>query len=643
MTTRNFILLTTFLASIFGASYSYQALADDSFKSTIETSKIEDDIKDLNIQPNDLTSSGVFYVAEDCYSGVYNQNYNLYLYYYNKDFINDVFPVNSNLNFVTIGNEIKTDGTFTSYFTFKVDIVDYNDNKSYCKLRLSNVDDKKSLFNSQDNTNYIRNYYISSIELKMSDNSIVRSSHSVNFEYTGFAKYMYLGNLESTLNIKSKEMDVLDLDVKHDYYRIDNNQETSEMDMKTDIFTASFSIDKSFLEKYGEISGIKYQYYNYKTPWIAYIKNEVDYNGLKAVEGNTYKREEYQALKDFDIDLKSFSYVTKTLKDSEYISTAFQCFAYNNDDFGNDKYKPFGVYYPRTLLDQPELIQNEITVPLIFKDSEADWENKDHFIDRTEVKDIVLKGESKWDGNESSLNISNNVLDYDNEKKGYNLISLESLDETISISKDYEISGWDWFWNGLTFHGDRNEDPVAKELKLFQSLTNEDYVEFNANKDSFLLNNCISEDLANSIFAEADFDNQATYLFRYKNSNFKASNFFVQDFESGFPPNSQGIVYQSSVVLDFNIISFTFTKDGTSTVIPVVHEPFDEYTDLSHESNKGFNWVKFIFICIVTIILFLLLYPILIPVIKFIIDILIKMIKLPFKLIKSLFSKNRKE
>lgn len=632
MTNKNFILLITFFASILGASYSSEVIEDSTYISNIEKSNVEDDIKELDIQPKDYLSSGIFYVAEDCYTGVYNENYNIYLYYYNKEFTSDVYLVNSTLNTINIGGEIKDDGTFSSYLTFNVDIVNYNTSKSLYKLKLKNDSDKRKLFELQDNTNYVRNYYISSSQFKMSDGTINRSLHSVSFEYTGFAKYMYLGNTESTINVKSNEMDVLDLEVKHDYYRLDNNYETDRVDMKTDIFTASFSIDKSFLDKYGEVAGIKYSYYNYKTPWIAYIKKQEDYLPLKEIEGQVFNEEQFKALDSESYDLKDFCFETRTIYNGEFVPT-YYCTDVSVPTGMIDKGK-FGVGG----MDHDFVLSNEIKVPVIMYDESANWSDNDHLIDRTEVKSIVLKGADSWNGNEKDLNVSTNIWEYDGENRGYNEILLESLNDSITISSDYELSGWDWFINGLTWHGERNEEVLVNEVPLFQKLTKEDEINFYSNKEAYLKNNYISETLGNDVFSDINFDDKVTYLFRYKDSKFKASNFFVQDYHSSFEPASQGITYQSSVVLNFNLISFTFSKDGTSTVIPVVHQPFDEYTDLSHESNKGFDWMMVIYIVIAVIVL-LILSPILIPLISFVLKLVIQIISLPFKIVGKLFSK----
>ena len=90
---------------------------------------------------------------------------------------------------------------------------------------------------------------------------------------------------------------------------------------------------------------------------------------------------------------------------------------------------------------------------------------------------------------------------------------------------------------------------------------------------------------------------------------------------------------QETVNLDFDIIDVTFTKDGVSTVIPVVSDPIDNIPGITPPANTtdddGPEWWRIV----LAVLLLLIVLVILAPVLPYIGQAIVWVISLPFRLI----------
>ena len=130
----------------------------------------------------------------------------------------------------------------------------------------------------------------------------------------------------------------------------------------------------------------------------------------------------------------------------------------------------------------------------------------------------------------------------------------------------------------------------------------------------------------------------AVYLFRYQVSDYisaEASLFEPDNFIGNAWSQTDTNAYfaQETVNLDFDIIDVTFTKDGVSTVIPVVSDPIDNIPGITPPANTtdddGPEWWRIV----LAVLLLLIVLVILAPVLPYIGQAIVWVISLPFRLI----------
>ena len=128
------------------------------------------------------------------------------------------------------------------------------------------------------------------------------------------------------------------------------------------------------------------------------------------------------------------------------------------------------------------------------------------------------------------------------------------------------------------------------------------------------------------------------YLFRYQVSDYisaEASLFEPDNFIGNAWSQTDTNAYfaQETVNLDFDIIDVTFTKDGVSTVIPVVSDPIDNIPGITPPANTtdddGPEWWRIV----LAVLLLLIVLVILAPVLPYIGQAIVWVISLPFRLI----------
>ena len=137
------------------------------------------------------------------------------------------------------------------------------------------------------------------------------------------------------------------------------------------------------------------------------------------------------------------------------------------------------------------------------------------------------------------------------------------------------------------------------------------------------------------------------YLFRYQVSDYisaEASLFEPDNFIGNAWSRTDTNAYfaQETVNLDFDIIDVTFTKDGVSTVIPVVSDPIDNIPGITPPANTtdddGPEWWRIV----LAVLLLLIVLVILAPVLPYIGQAIVWVISLPFRLIGRIINSIKK-
>ena len=101
---------------------------------------------------------------------------------------------------------------------------------------------------------------------------------------------------------------------------------------------------------------------------------------------------------------------------------------------------------------------------------------------------------------------------------------------------------------------------------------------------------------------------------------------------------------QETVNLDFDIIDVTFTKDGVSTVIPVVSDPIDNIPGITPPANTtddDFDWKTLLGI-ILGAILFIVFLPLIATLVPYLVKGIVWILLLPVKGIAAIIDSLKK-
>ena len=156
-------------------------------------------------------------------------------------------------------------------------------------------------------------------------------------------------------------------------------------------------------------------------------------------------------------------------------------------------------------------------------------------------------------------------------------------------------------------------------------------------------------DLANTLFINPDDvetfknyynsvkDDCEVFLFRYAVTDYWAEDLSVFEINSGeYGTHHDGVgeLRQGTQFFDFDILEFTFNKEGVYTVIPVVSSPIDHISGYTPSVEPDdLDWWKILLAVLALIVLLIIFMPILPYVIKAIVWVIL----LPFKLIGWIF------
>ena len=138
-------------------------------------------------------------------------------------------------------------------------------------------------------------------------------------------------------------------------------------------------------------------------------------------------------------------------------------------------------------------------------------------------------------------------------------------------------------------------------------------------------------------------DDSEVFIFRYAVTDYWAEDLTVYDIVNGesYPYDTIGKhnphigeVRQGTQFFDFDILEFTFNKDGVYTVIPVVSSPVDHISGYTPSIEaQGRDWWKIV-LAVFAVILLLIILVFLLP---YVLQFIVWLVLLPFKAIDALF------
>lgn len=598
--------------------------------------------ENFNINDFPFDSSGllkhpeVMNVVEYCYSFKVNKqgNYGLYLYFYNPQCLN--IETNSKANKVQLATAYvkNSDGDLipSKYEKFDLKFCSVSTEPNYYRLfyKFKVIDrkgeDGKTIV-ERLNSN-ARRYDISGIELAMKGQvNAVEYTVGGTYIFTGYAKgYGADANAESNLNCTVRDLETVRLDVagkddgidKRTYWR--SNSSSLGAHHQNQINSVYFGIDKTVLKTYGYmLQKIKAEWYEYKTrPAIVVDRLDV-YNGLSPYVGKDIG-EEYNSSRGY-----SLGYYKSVNPGSNIYGWSW-----------NAELVKSGVNV--TLSEDIESI-----LPLLFYTNGVKVD--DYVLSSKTLESYINnytksyhKGHLTFNNHDYSMDLFDDTVD-NGRTKGYNLREFD-----IGDPQDYwNIKSYDdthsW-WNKLWDYGfgSIKTDDDYRDVPPIQMITAEDM----AVKDLSTHLKINPDDVENfKKFYNRVKDKQEVFIFRYALTDYYAVDLNIYDIANKIGYNAGIGVYdkhiaelrQGTQFFDFDILEFTFNKEGVYTVIPVVSSPVDHISGYTPSVEaKHTNWVLLILILIGLVILLIILAPVLPYIIRFV----IWLVCLPFRAIAAI-------
>ena len=194
-------------------------------------------------------------------------------------------------------------------------------------------------------------------------------------------------------------------------------------------------------------------------------------------------------------------------------------------------------------------------------------EASDISIDSATLKSLVERnGIDKFSTTSSidafrELNIGN--FDDDGTDNRYDILSYEDTH-----------SGWDNFWFKLLTGYETSFDPIVN-LPVIENITNyKNYSDLYLSEDQNVINKYILE---NTLKFES------TFVFRFLQKDYVSKPFGIIKETPLIERHLLEIGYcaKPTVILNFDIIDLTFEKNGKQSIIPVIADPIDIYTDIT--------------------------------------------------------------
>lgn len=664
-----FLVILLLISSLFSMG-STTAFADTSELKFDQTNVMDDlrSSKTFNVlnypfYQSEKPEMFIINVVEYCYSfDVLRQgNYGLYLYLYNpngRDINTDM-----GVNKVQMAVGYNADGSPNDYEKFDLMFCSKSEEKFYEGLfyKFKVIDhisaDGKTVLQRVKSS--ARRYDISGFEiLEKRQSRSVEYGVGGTYTFTGYAKgYGAYANEESTLNCEVTDLETIELDVKHTFYR----SKTSSLGAghQNQLDTVYFSVPKRFIEEYGRLQRIKAEWYEYKTKEILVTSNKSFYNkaspyigvnlgavdefGMQAYNENIYYSLGMNA-GDWGGGLHAAKWGWNLGKG--YLHTACQALYYMFLVDSISEYDPYAEVVEIGGIQSNDLYEyikrynktyNNGTLPIKDRTISADLFESD------------IDDSRKIDNEHGKIQMGYSYYDFDAD------VDLQTLKSWSDTSPSF-WENWVNFGLGAAFTGGPEETSIT--VAPIQILKETDLQGTNAEISSRLLINSADVNALKSEYNDAVTINSSSdeekvvVLFRFATSDYYSEGVDIIEVGEGFlwsdkMTSGQAYIAQESVFFDFDIIQLTFNKEGTYTVIPVVASPIDIVNDITPPVylDDGLDWWQ-ILLAIIFLILALWLLSIT-GILPLLVKGIVWLILLPFrligKLLKAITKKRKKQ
>lgn len=562
---------------------------------------IDGEAFDINDYPKDPYGTlQVLTFVEYCYSFYENNNgnYGLYIYLYNPALTK--FEASHVLNKIQMAVSFNDMDYADDYQKFSLKLCSKSSDGLFYKYKVVDPDNTLlSMVQEFSKTHAgLRQYYVSGIELvKRGEYNATEYNVAMNYQYSGFAEG-YGDSENFPLSMTSAGIETLETEVHYTWWRPEGETEGGN-NIQDQLNSVYFSVPNELLEKYGVLQAVSMEWYECVTKPVFVIGNSDVYNRL-------------------------INYVGKVVN------------PYNKDVFYGLS-SSLGNY--NCLVEDKPLTANLIN-RLYYIFSSASKNAKDYTLSGEEILDYI----KNYNGSGEKINgkyYSELFEDFVDEGRqiGYNQVEVKAEDEMSLTSYNLSQSFWQKCFGIANYE--------LEEFNNIKGIEEISSIDFSLSDSSFSSKYFVNKEDVSDIkeyCVASQLAGRTVFLLRYavtKYNSVETSNMYSIDYMGDtygriLDDNAYG--FRQTVFLDLDIIDVTFFKDGVSTVIPVVSSPIDGIADGTPPVKDPVNWLIYLISIIFGIIVLIFVLYLIFPILPYIFKVIIWILMLPYKLIKSLVS-----
>lgn len=630
------LAVLTVLTGIFPVGTAFcHAAAADSTENNFDHTSVNADLADMDLTEFVYDTAGsieFITLAEYCYSAnaLNFGNYALYVYIYNPARI----PISErqDANSIEMAVGYDEEGKPDDYANIPLKLCGISTgelSKLIYKFRV--MDDGTLLKNArtQETDNGYRRYDIAGVQLwEIGKDNAVDYGVGGTYKFTGYAKgYGTDENAESNLLCTVEELETVELDVKHTFYRTLTSSKGAGYQNQLD--TVYFAVPQRFFDTYGKLQRIKAEWYEYKTkdivvtsnqdfydkayPWIGRQTGDFDEFGM-----TEHNEEIHYALGQNAGDGGGGLMIAKWGWNlgSGYLHVPAPALYYLFKVNNIEEYDPYADIVSIGGVESNALYE-------YIKNYNKSFDNGTLPIkDGTISADLFaedIDDYRKMDTEFGKIQQGYSYYDFDADVDLQKLTSWQETDP--SFWENWINWGlWDTIFGGIPEEQSKTVSPIY--IVQESDLDGSD----NEVADRLLIN-------ANDVQALRDYFRDATtvsgtddeekqvVLFRFATTDYYSAAVDIMELRTIIPDKHiSGQAYRAweSVFFDFDIIQLTFNRDGKYTVIPAVASPIDIVNDITPPVQMPDDtpwWVKLLSV-ILTIVLVVLVVKLVILIVK---------------------------
>lgn len=606
--------------------------------------KVEDDLNDVDLSLYPIDAAGNPAIAsfvEYCYTpNVWkNGNYALYLYVYNPS--QKEFSLRAGAHQINIATKYGDDGKPAEYKLLSLKLCGHTTekyDKLIYKFRVEHVEEIYANAKAYEEKYGYRRYDVSNLLLyELGASAAEKSTVGKEYRYTGYAKgYSEESATKSTLECEWKKAEVYEANVSHTNYRMESEYKDHT---RHEVNTVYFSVPDEYITDYGNLQGIRAQWYEYVTSPIFVTEDAGAYAALSDYVGVNIG-EKNEALK--------WSVLWHEKTTTPPLSAFFR--TYNNQGYG---------------LNGPAISSGATYTPEIsWLFSTNGIDHSEYQLSRYQVETWARSYASAYGkeadilGRYSSELFAEGIdteriklLENPEAKRGLIVRDFDANDEFNLLSYDDTHSGWEAFVDYIC--GKKVIFGDGVKYSPIEEITPE---KFTGNKAADCKNLLLNEDDYDEFSAAFTASQEAgehLFVFRFAQTDYYSSPAYFDSLENSSFTNEDGYVAQQTVFLDFTMIHLKFVKDETETIIPVAMNPIDIWNAVDPPIDTQEDWLSLLkkigmAILGITGLIFVawlltLFFPIIWTVIKAIFKALWWLVSAPFKAIGNAIDNKKKK